>query len=368
MSDFYDLLKIDKHASHSEIKNAYRKLAVIHHPDKCKKSGTNEKFIEIKAAYEVLCNPKQRYEYDCMSSDEKTQLYDLFSNYFIKISPEYFQIIEMLAKKFYGNEDEFKKDVNNFNFKNLYNKFFSKIFNKLDDDFNTSNQEKVNNTISLNLFSISNTTNSIPIYESSVENINLNIYATVYTTIEDRYRNKYYKISVRINNTINQYVIPTKETEIIIPKRGKKLNDNIGNLIIRITCDDNKYFKQINYSDLITIRNISISQYFYGSFLKFKHIDGEMITLKFDSCVEIIPIFCIKNKGLPYYPCKNTNFYSEDDSCSTESIPIGKKICRGNLYIYLTVDGINSTHNDLVSKTYVDSVKSFLCDVFPHIN
>mmetsp|Transcript_107104 Transcript_107104/g.313216 ORF Transcript_107104/g.313216 Transcript_107104/m.313216 type:complete len:520 (+) Transcript_107104:106-1665(+) len=58
---FYKLLEVDKNASDSEIKKAYRKLAVKHHPDK---GGDPEKFKEITRAYEVLSDSDKRSKYD----------------------------------------------------------------------------------------------------------------------------------------------------------------------------------------------------------------------------------------------------------------------------------------------------------------
>jgi len=58
---FYKLLEVDKNASDSEIKKAYRKLAVKHHPDK---GGDPEKFKEITHAYEVLSDSDKRSRYD----------------------------------------------------------------------------------------------------------------------------------------------------------------------------------------------------------------------------------------------------------------------------------------------------------------
>merc|ERR1719316_2616015 len=58
---FYKLLEVEKNASEAEIKKAYRKLAVKHHPDK---GGDPEKFKEITRAYEVLSDSEKRAKYD----------------------------------------------------------------------------------------------------------------------------------------------------------------------------------------------------------------------------------------------------------------------------------------------------------------
>lgn len=46
-SDYYDILGIDKKASPQEIKKAFRKLALLYHPDKNSDAGAEEKFREI---------------------------------------------------------------------------------------------------------------------------------------------------------------------------------------------------------------------------------------------------------------------------------------------------------------------------------
>ena len=56
----YDILNIDENASKAEIKDAYRRLAQKHHPDK---GGDEEVFVEIKVAYETLVDPKKRARY-----------------------------------------------------------------------------------------------------------------------------------------------------------------------------------------------------------------------------------------------------------------------------------------------------------------
>ena len=60
--DFYEVLGISKDASADEIKKAFRKLAVTHHPDK--EGGDEAKFKEVSEAYEVLKDTTKRQRYD----------------------------------------------------------------------------------------------------------------------------------------------------------------------------------------------------------------------------------------------------------------------------------------------------------------
>ena len=64
--DYYKILGVSESASQSEIKKAYRKLAVKYHPDKNPKSraGAEDKFKGISEAYFVLSNEKKRAQYD----------------------------------------------------------------------------------------------------------------------------------------------------------------------------------------------------------------------------------------------------------------------------------------------------------------
>jgi DnaJ-class molecular chaperone len=62
--DYYDILGVSKTASESELKSAYRKMALRWHPDKNKEPGAEAKFKEINEAYEVVSNPQKRAKYD----------------------------------------------------------------------------------------------------------------------------------------------------------------------------------------------------------------------------------------------------------------------------------------------------------------
>lgn len=63
--DYYEVLGINREASDSEIKRAYRNLAQQHHPDKHKgEKVVEERFKEINEAYGVLKDPNKRAQYD----------------------------------------------------------------------------------------------------------------------------------------------------------------------------------------------------------------------------------------------------------------------------------------------------------------
>lgn len=59
--NLYEILRVAKDATQKEIKDAYRKLAMIHHPDK---GGDEAQFKQIVLAYSVLSDEDKRHQYD----------------------------------------------------------------------------------------------------------------------------------------------------------------------------------------------------------------------------------------------------------------------------------------------------------------
>jgi len=63
--DYYEILSVSRDCSQDEIKKAFRKLALKHHPDRNQGNEVAEKkFKEAAAAYEILGDPKKRAQYD----------------------------------------------------------------------------------------------------------------------------------------------------------------------------------------------------------------------------------------------------------------------------------------------------------------
>ena len=98
MTNYYNILNINKNATKDEIKNAYKKLAMKYHPDKNidNKEEAEEKFKQVSEAYEVLSDEKKKYEYDNGKNIviNNQNPFDIFSNIF--------------------NNNEFNINVNNF--------------------------------------------------------------------------------------------------------------------------------------------------------------------------------------------------------------------------------------------------------------
>ena len=68
--DYYEILGVTKNADATEIKKAYRRLAMKHHPDRNKDDpGAEEKFKEAKEAYDVLKDGDKRAAYDKFGHD-----------------------------------------------------------------------------------------------------------------------------------------------------------------------------------------------------------------------------------------------------------------------------------------------------------
>ena len=87
--DYYSILGIERNASESDIKKAYRKLAAKYHPDKFatksdqEKKEAEEKFKEINEANSVLSDPEKKRNYDQFGDPNGPSMnnYDPFSGF-----------------------------------------------------------------------------------------------------------------------------------------------------------------------------------------------------------------------------------------------------------------------------------------------
>jgi len=129
MTDFYELLEVQKTATDDEIKKSYRRLALKWHPDKnlSNKIQAEEKFKLISEAYEVLSDKDKRRKYDQLgraglsnnhgnSGYSSNGGYSRFSEDFLNRTFHFhnpFDIFEQFMSHF-GMEDDFGFGLNPF--------------------------------------------------------------------------------------------------------------------------------------------------------------------------------------------------------------------------------------------------------------
>ena len=108
----YDVLGISKDATPEFIRQKYKELAQIHHPDK---GGDQNKFTEIKAAYELLIDPIRRKDYDTTGNtgikfDIRTEVLEQLAMYVIdalyNMNPEQEDLILIVNNKIVKSKNE----------------------------------------------------------------------------------------------------------------------------------------------------------------------------------------------------------------------------------------------------------------------
>tara|TARA_B110000208_G_C11763592_1_gene427799 strand:+ start:852 stop:1799 length:948 start_codon:yes stop_codon:yes gene_type:complete len=112
MQNYYNVLELKPNATKTDIKKAYRRLAVMYHPDK--NPTGEEKFKEISEAYQILSDSKLKTAYDKKSNvsiDFKDAL-DLFNKFFDKINPIWGEYFKTTIGQFAENMfDETTQDI-----------------------------------------------------------------------------------------------------------------------------------------------------------------------------------------------------------------------------------------------------------------
>ncbi|MEH1888625.1 J domain-containing protein [Nostoc sp.] len=74
VSNHYETLKVSPSASQADIKQAYRRLVKLFHPDSNQETADHEQIIRINAAYEVLGDNQNRRNYDQQLQDDSQKL------------------------------------------------------------------------------------------------------------------------------------------------------------------------------------------------------------------------------------------------------------------------------------------------------
>jgi len=114
--DYYEILELENDASQKQIRDAYRRLALLHHPDRNKGNPKAEdRMKEINESYAVLSDPQKRREYDALRQAYGSSAHDQFrqthSDQDIFRGSDIQQIFEELSRAlgFRGFDDIFRE-------------------------------------------------------------------------------------------------------------------------------------------------------------------------------------------------------------------------------------------------------------------
>lgn len=94
MPNYYEILGIDKNATHEELKKAYRTLSKKYHPDLNDSPEAEKKFKEINEAYRTLSNPEKRKVYDMTLENPKSDNFDFNFDDLTKEQKEYAEFLK----------------------------------------------------------------------------------------------------------------------------------------------------------------------------------------------------------------------------------------------------------------------------------
>lgn len=248
--DYYKILNISKGSTQKEVKQAWRKLSMIHHPDR--NNGTeSDLYKKINAGYEILSDPEKRKQYDVEQSIPT----------FMKNSNNPFEFINLNA-----NTDEM--------FKLFFNTAVNFPFNQERNNYKPPKKTRISQSV----------------------------------TLDDLFNRRSFKvpIEITINNTHEldevSFIVDGKVNNgDIIKTKSKNYNDV--EIYIKLLHHDTFRKDGIN---IIFEKTITLVESLAGFSFKFKYLDDQEYTINnnikviqpgYTKNIKNMGLYCSGNKG-----------------------------------------------------------------------
>lgn len=313
--NLYQILEINRTATPHNIKQSYKRLALLYHPDKNNSKNANEIFNHIKIAYDVLSNEELRKKYDslnmiqhdellnniynCVKTAIEPKLLQNILNYLFSsdtIIPNYDILKEQIDKRLQNTNEldgllKYIKELHENKIKTSENIYNEELFFYKPNESHDIKEKNYNLITSIDEQSNYSDTH----YVSSTISQGVNIYCEIKTTLEEIYKNELKNLLIKRqiieNNDITykqfKYEIDLLDDRIIFNNNGDNYYDtynNIrsGDLIIDIKCKQHQYFKRVNDYDILIHLPLTLCELFTGFNKTFDYFGNQKIKLKMD--------------------------------------------------------------------------------------
>lgn len=298
--DPYKILGVNSSSTKEQIRKSYLKLIIKNHPDKSNDQDAEKKTRDIYTAYKILIDDHTRNAYDNRTDNSKYEYYNKFKKYIDAEIPNFSVLFENYIDIFYGDREKFFDDMNNLKFDVMY----KNIVNRMPNIFGNK--------------------------DVSTKIDELDIDGNIYSSLKNRYLNRYEKISVnRITKDPIILHVPLRESYVIFSGEGESIDDKNGDIRIRIILESDNDFTVVG-NDIYCNKLISLYEYLYGGAVNMEHIDGESISIIHNGFIDELPLLTVNNKGMPYLD-ENSNI-----------------LRRGKLYVKLSIENIDSLKDKIM--------------------
>jgi len=282
--DYYQTLALTRSATNDDVKKAYRKLSLKHHPDRSEDPKSEDLFIEVAEAYDVLSVPERRAVYDQFGEEglksgvPTTDIIGGFSGGYV----------------FHGNPDK------------VFREFFGG-----DNPFSEFFESPKDPDMGIGFGGLRG--RGRPKQDPPIER-------DLALTLEEIYRGciKKMKISRRVMNddghtssirdkilTINVKAGWQTGTRITFPKEGDQGPNNIPADIVFIVKDKaHPLFKRDN-NDLHYVATVPLGRALTGCVVEVPTLDGRVLSIPINDIVQPGYTKSVKGEGMPVSKCKD---------------------------------------------------------------
>lgn len=269
--DYYKILGVDKSATQDEIKKAYRKLAMKHHPDRnAGNKSSEEKFKEITEANEVLSDPEKRKKYDTLGSNWKQYQQtggQGFNDYYTN---------SRRGSRTGGSSFEYSGDINDL-FGNMggggFSDFFESFFGGSGSGFGGKTQQ---------------------------QKTAIDVEANMNVTLEDVFNGSEKQISVegkKLKIKINPNTKDGQKLRLKGLGRSKTSGGEKGDLYLNIHILQHPFY-EIKEKDLFYNLDIDLYTAVLGGKENIRTLDGKTISINIPEGTESEKILRLKNLGM----------------------------------------------------------------------